>query len=178
MSGDPFWHAIRAQGLEMPPVVDGFHAGQGEKRYCGQASITRGRNPLVRLALWLAGMPRAGADVPVRMRLVIGPEGADWVRDFGGHTTRSRLSLTRDGHVVERFGPFRIAMAVRAERGGLRMDIAGMRAFGVPVPGALRPVSQTREYVGEDGRFRFDVGAAVPGLGPVIRYAGWLEQEP
>ncbi|MGR3312087.1 MAG: DUF4166 domain-containing protein [Roseovarius indicus] len=177
MSGDPFDAVIAARGLAVAPAVRAFHAGEGVHE--GRAEITRGRHVLVRLGLWLAGMPPEGRDVPVRVRVTGDRAGSVWRRDFGGHVTVSRLRHDRSsGHVEERFGPVRLALSVTAEGGALVVGVAGMSVLGLPVPKGLRPVSGTREFEDEDGRFRFDVGARIPWLGPVIRYEGWLEPAP
>ena len=178
MGGDPFWRAIEAGGLNVPEGVAAFHRGLGVRRYAGQCEITRGRGVLVRLGLGLAGFPPAGSGVPVRLMLDVRDDGAVWVRDFGGHVTRSRLSWdVRRGRVMERFGPFRVAMVPELEGDVLHMRIAGLSVLGVPVPRWLVPASETREFVDEAGRFRFEVAARVPVLGLLIRYAGWVEAE-
>lgn len=44
----------------------------------------------------------------------------------------------------------------------------------LPLPRALLPESRATEGA-EDGRFRFDVELRAPlGLGPIVRYRGWL----
>lgn len=132
----------------------------------------------MRLGLWLAGMPPSG-EVPVRVRVTAGAEGAVWRRDFGGHVTVSRLRYDRpSGQVEERFGPVRLGLSVAAEGGALLVGVAGMSVLGVPMPKGLRPVSETREFEDGAGRFCFDVAARIPWLGPVIRYQGWLAPVP
>lgn len=178
MNGDPFWQAMQAQGLSVNPVVEGFHAGLGTKTYIGFSSITRGRGPIPRLALWLAGFPPAGLRVPTQVTITTADDGCTWERDFGGHVTRSRLSFDpTTSQVVERFGPIRLALAIDADATALRITVVSMRLFGVPVPKMLLPVSDTTESEGEGGQFRFEVSARVPGIGPLIAYRGELRAE-
>ena len=46
----------------------------------------------------------------------------------------------------------------------------------LPMPLALAPLMSAREYE-EEGRFRFDVRLALPLLGPLVHYRGWLVKE-
>jgi hypothetical protein len=41
------------------------------------------------------------------------------------------------------------------------------------MPMALAPRTPAREWQ-EDGRFQFDVSIALPLIGPVVHYRGWL----
>ncbi|WP_238367036.1 DUF4166 domain-containing protein [Mesobacterium pallidum] len=168
--GDPFAHACAARGVAMPPVLRDFHGAPGI--WAGQAEVTHGRGPLVRLAPRLGGFPPPGT---CAVRVDTAPHG--WTRDFGGHLTRSRLSFDAEtGEIVERFGPFAIRMTPQASPDGIDLAITGLRLFGLPLP---RPRSATRERAETATRLRFDVSATAPVLGLIIRYKGWLErQEP
>jgi hypothetical protein len=57
------------------------------------------------------------------------------------------------------------------------MRLAGWSLFRIPLPRILAPriVATERE---EGGRFHFDVAAALPLVGPVVRYRGWLHRLP
>ena len=113
MSGDPFWHAIRAQRLDVPPAVMALHSGQGTKHYVGQCDISRGSGVLARLALRLAGFPSAGQKVPTRLTINTREGQSEWVRDFGGHVTRSHLSFDAVRcRIIERFGPVRLTLSL------------------------------------------------------------------
>jgi len=175
MSGDPFWLAIDQAGLQVPGPVAALHKGYGTKPFSGECHITRGRSPLVRLALWLAGFPPAGQRVPARLTLCSDADGAVWQRDFAGHVTRSRLSWdARRSEVVERFGPFKLCLALSVEAEQLQVRITRTSVLGIALPAWARPRSDTREYVDDQGRFCFDVSASAPGLGLIIRYRGWV----
>ncbi len=173
MSGDPFWHAITAGRLDVAEGVMAFHDGLGTKHYMGDCDITLGRNPLVRALLRIAGFPAEGQGVPVRLTLITSPEGAEWIRDFDGHITRSVMRWSVPSQrVTERFGPFAIDMSFGAENRSLLVHIARLRCLGLPIPGVLCPRSETREYMDAAGRFCFDVSAHLPWFGLLIRYHG------
>lgn len=93
-------------------------------------------------------------------------------RDFGGRAFRSHLSQ-EGGRLVERFGPLRFAFERRGEPNGLSMRLTGWRVGPLPLPLAWAPRSPAREWE-EDGVFHFDVPIALPLIGPVVHYRGWL----
>ena len=53
------------------------------------------------------------------------------------------------------------------------MEMQGWSAFGVPLPLAFAPTSRAREWEA-DGRFHFDVPTALPLIGRIVHYRGWL----
>lgn len=176
MSGDPFWQAICAQGLKVAAPVAALHRAPGRQEYEGRCDIAEPEGRLGRLLARLAGFPPAGRDVPLGLTCEDRNGARHWIRDFGGHVTRSTLRYdSRTGHVIERFGPFTLHLALSARDGRLAMRVARLALLGVPVPGPLRPRSSTVEYADDAGRFRFDVAASVPLLGPFMRYAGYIE---
>ncbi|MEM7731979.1 MAG: DUF4166 domain-containing protein, partial [Pseudomonadota bacterium] len=163
MRGDPFWQVIDAKALPVPDAVLSLHEGAGERRFAGRARIERGKNPIVRLGLWLSGFPPEGQDVPVTLSIRVGDETSEWVRDFGGHITRSRLWYEANREAVgERIGPFRLRLALSVEENQLHMEIAGFSFFGIPLPRWCHPISETREFEDDQGRFCFDVSGRMP----------------
>jgi len=98
-----------------------------------------------------------------------------WRREFGSHSFTSRLS-ERGGQLVEQFGPLRFRFDLSSEDKGLSMEMRGWSVLGIPLPTALAPRSRARERQ-EDGRFRFDVPIALPLVGFVVYYSGWLKPD-
>lgn len=175
---DPVAQVALAQGLTLPPAVAALHGVTGDASFSGRCEVIRGPSRLARLALWLGGFPGAARDAPVILRVRIGPDGSTWQREFGGHVTRSRLSVSGDGGaVLERFGPIRLRMSLRVQGGRLHYDIARMHVFGLPVPGCLTPRSETNEHQTDAGDFGFDVSASLPLAGLLIRYRGSLRPD-
>lgn len=172
---DPFLRLARSQGLNLPPALAAFHAGKRQAIWQGEAVITRGHGLHARLALWLAGFPPEGQRIATTLTLTQTGENSIWHRDFGGHVTRSTLAA-KPPHVIERFGPICLTLALREEAGSLCLDIAGMRLFGLPVPRVLLPISATRESDLGEGCLGFDVAARLPWGAPLIRYTGWLKR--
>jgi hypothetical protein len=120
----------------------------------------------------IMGFPAAAAQVPVSvwMREKGGVE--TWCRDFGGSAFSSRLAQQGD-LLTERFGPIRFGFTLRREPDGLTMHFARWWLGPLPMPRLLMPHGTAREYEAE-GRFHFDVPIALPLIGPIIHYRGWL----
>src|SRR3546814_283800 len=122
----------------------------------------------------LAGLPKAREDVPVTVDFDARPDGEAWLRNFGGQRMRSHLR--RDGRMlVERLGPVRFRFALHAQDGELWWRVNGVKLFGVPpLPASQFDGVYCREGEAE-GRYTFEVEAALPLCGRLIRYEGWLE---
>ena len=57
------------------------------------------------------------------------------------------------------------------------MEIVGWSMGPVPLPRFLAPMTRAREWVDDEGRFRFDVEIGLALIGPIVRYTGWLLPE-
>ena len=157
----------------LPPLVRAVHAGFGDSGFAGEATVTRGRHPLARLAARVFGFPPAGERVPVHVRFT--DEGAEtrWTRDFAGRTFASAMR-TADGLLIERFGPLRFGFALDSEPEGLAMRLQRWRLGPLPLPRFLAPGGTAREWEA-DRRFHFDVPIRLPLAGLVVHYRGWLQ---
>ncbi|TDR94505.1 SDR family oxidoreductase [Enterovirga rhinocerotis] len=155
----------------LPASVRRMHEVVGDAGATGRAEVKRGSNPLARLVAALMRFPAEGEhQIHVHFEENDGVE--TWTRDFSGRLFRSHLS-ERDGRLTERFGPFRFAFDLPTDESGLRMVMRGWSLFGIPLPPALAPRSEASE-VERDGRFHFDVPIALPLIGLVVHYRGWL----
>jgi hypothetical protein len=101
-------------------------------------------------------------------------EGETWTRNFGGRRFFSRLKHEETNIASESFGAFSVLLALQVRSGEIEMPIVGWRVGSFRMPLLLAPKSKTREFVGEDGRFHFDVAIGLPMLGPLVHYRGWL----
>jgi NAD(P)-dependent dehydrogenase (short-subunit alcohol dehydrogenase family) len=159
----------------LPPAVRRLHDVCGDAGAAGEAVVTRGRGLIVRFLAALMGLPPAGQG-PLHLALAERGAGEVWTRNYGGHIMKSVLSL-RPGGVVERFGPLRLAFKLVPLADGLSMRLIGWSLFGLPLPRILAPRIDATERE-EAGRFHFDVRAALPLVGEVVRYRGWLAPSP
>jgi len=79
--------------------------------------------------------------------------------------------------VRESFGPFGFDMKVSVDSGVLAMTIVSWRLGSIPLPSFLAPRSTATETQDAGGRFRFDVPIALPLIGRLTHYSGWLVVE-
>ncbi|MAC77632.1 MAG: hypothetical protein CML66_06170 [Rhodobacteraceae bacterium] len=168
---DPFGKIIDCDGLVVDAAIRAFH-GADNGDFEGRVSVARGAGIAGRLAD-LFGFPPAMRDRTMRMSVRGGPDSATWQRDFDGHLLTSRIER-RGSLLLERFGPVCLIMCLRDEAGALHVDVIGGTLCGLRMPRAVLPHSDSVE-TGEDGRLQFDISAALPILGPMIRYRGWLQ---
>lgn len=156
----------------LPPSVRAVHDIQGDAGAAGEGTVRRGRNPLARLLGAIMRFPPAG---PHPLHVAFAERGGRerWARDFGGHFFASTLS-ERKGLAVERFGPVRFGFALEPATDGLNMALKRWSVFGLPLPRFLAPRIAAREWEA-DGRFHFDVAVAMPIVGDVVHYSGWLK---
>lgn len=156
----------------LEPPLQRFHSLSGPHLLQGQVQTEA---PATRAARWLArclGAPHQAMDGPIRFELDAGPGLERWTRHFPRQLMRSHLS--GDGaHLVEQLGAVRLHFTLLEQGGALRMQLDGLRFFGVPCPRWLMPRVQALE-TGRDGAVFFDVRAALPGLGTVSAYRGHL----
>jgi hypothetical protein len=163
-------------GLLPAPVraahaVPGFLALEGIGEAAGAETLAG------RLLAWLFRLPRGGERLPVRVEMRLTADGREeWRRFWPGVTMRSVLGAPDpgDGTLEEAFGPFRARLRCDVDAEGLTLTVVGGRLLGVPLPRWLLPRSTARESVDAEGRFAFDVPIALPLIGRVAHYRGWL----
>lgn len=166
---------LGAQFDALPEPVRAVHSGDAVATFAGRCDVERGSSFLSRLIGAIAGLPAAGRDLPLRVRIERGPAHERWTREFAGRPMRSRLAA-RDGILTERLGPgtFRFALDPLAD--GLRWRLVGVRILGIPMPLAWFAGVEASETA-EGGTYRFDVRARLPLAGPLVRYRGVLARD-
>ena len=158
---------------ELPLPVRAMHDVLRDHGATGRAWVSRGRHPLARMIAAAIGFPAEGQhDLHVGFAEQDGIE--TWTRTFSGQAFRSHLS-ERDGALQERFGALRFEFRLAADSTGLAMHLRRWWLGPLRLPLALAPRSVASEWE-EHGRFNFDVPIALPGIGLVVHYRGWLER--
>ncbi|UUL83765.1 SDR family oxidoreductase [Sphingomonas qomolangmaensis] len=171
---DPLYRRIMGVDFDrLPTALQVVHGVLRDGGASGHATVTRGRSPVARLIAAIVGFPPAGEHaLHVSFAERNGIE--TWTRDFAGRRFRSRMSQ-RGQELVEQFGPMRFRFALVREDGGLRMAMRGWSCLGVPLPIALAPRSDAHEAEDGQGRFTFNVAIALPIVGAIVCYRGWLK---
>ena len=172
---EPLYARVMGERYDaLPEAVRAMHRVCGDAGASGEATVKRGSTMVARMVAAVMGFPRAGTH---RLHVAfIERDGVEtWTRTFGDRSFTSHLS-EQDGRLVERFGPLRFHFELPSDARGLEMRIIGWSCFGVPLPLALAPESVAREWE-EGGRFHFDVPIALPLVGRIVHYRGWLVAE-
>lgn len=173
-------------GADFPrlhPLLQDLHRHGGT--LAGPVAIRLGRG----LAGWLGrcqaarmGVP-AGADTMARIHIDIRSDAdcLHWNRTFEGRgtmkSTFTPVGRYPTGHWIERVGAVRVELGVDIVEGGWHWRPRRVRLGGVPMPGWLAPrITAHKDIV--DGRYRFVVATALPGLGTLLSYQGDLATAP
>jgi len=157
---------------KLPNSIQKLHSVIRDAGFHGQAKVTGGKNPLAKLAAKIFGFPSAGQH-DLHVHIAADDKGETWVRSFSGKKFSSRLEKS-GRHLIESFGPFQFRFDLPGTDKGLRMEMTGWKFWFVPLPLFLAPKSLASEW-DEDGRFHFDVPIALPIIGLMVHYRGWLE---
>lgn len=160
----------------LPPPIRAGHSVDGRLVLAGRASIEGADNAVGRLVARIIGFPPAVADVPVTVEMRQDGEAEIWSRTFGSHRFQSRLGESRPGNrrVIEQFGPIRIVLTLTGGADGITMRTGRAYVGPLRLPGWLTPRSCAIESTDSEGRFTFDVPIAIPLVGRLVRYRGWL----
>jgi len=156
----------------LDPCVRKLHRDVGTRRYAGEVGVERGRHPLARLCAYATRLPPAGRG-PIEVEIDCDDAGERWSRHVGSHAMRSRLR-DRDGLLHERLGAVTFVFRLQARGGAIEWTVVRVHALGLPLPARWFAAVGARE-ADRDGRYTFDVRAALPIAGLLVRYRGWLD---
>jgi len=173
----PFEAILGADFAQLPAPVRRLHGLSQDLVAAGLAEIDVAPAPVARLLCRLAGLPKAGREVPVSVSFRIDERGGEhWERRFARRRYAGGLRAgtgANAGLLVERFGPFDLLHRLTVSREGLAWRAVRWRLLGIPLPRWTLPRIDCRESA-EGERFRFDIDVSFPLVGPVIHYRGWL----
>lgn len=158
--------------VELAPRVQELHRRDGTQHYRGEVEVERGRSPLAALCGWATRLPPAGRG-PIEVEIIVDAQRERWTRHVGAHAMRSRL-WAADGLLHERLGLVEFGFRLFADQGVLKWQVACVRVLGLRLPVRWFAGVAAHEFE-RDGRYGFDVQAALPLVGPLLRYRGWLD---
>jgi Domain of unknown function (DUF4166)/Saccharopine dehydrogenase NADP binding domain len=165
----------------LPAALQSLHRPGARSLWSGRATVQRGNSPVAALVALLFSFPAAGADIPVSVTFLTQPDGTEtWGRNFDGRlmVSTQEAGRGRNQHLItERFGPFAFGLALVTDGPRLRIIPRRWTLFGLPLPRALMPRGDSYETE-RNGKFRFHVEIALPVVGPVVTYDGWLDPVP
>ncbi len=128
-----------------------------------------------RIVAKLFGFPASASDEVADVFLKRHGNKEIWIRRFGRSTFRSTLRAgPAPRRLYERFGPFDFELEMTPDETGFMLDMAAWRIGPVRLPMVLAPRTPARAFVDEHGRYSFDVAIALPFIGKLVRYQGWL----
>jgi hypothetical protein len=172
----PFERLLGSTLEQLPPSVRHVHSSRARLAMVGSADITAASG-LCPLIFWIAGLPRAGRDVDVRVVSEQKENGVEyWNRKFADrrYTSTIEAGTGRDqGFLIEHFGLFDFRFHLNVLPQGLAWTLIGWRCLRVPLPRWSVPRIKRLESADGD-RYTFDIDVAFPWIGRLIHYQGWL----
>jgi hypothetical protein len=148
----------------------------------GHLRIEHGRRLAARLVAWLLRLPCASASADTRLVVTPRAGGEDWVRTFDRRclTTWQRRSGTSE--LSERFGllefRFRLDASVTGGLVYVQRDAAlRLGPLRLPIPASWAPRVEACENPAGPGRVEVEVRVALPVVGPLIAYEGFMTVE-
>ncbi len=168
-----FGRLLGAKFDALPEPIRSMHAVSSLSASEGRCTVIRGRNPIARLIAALLRLPLDCPETRIQVYMHRHGAGEAWERRIATRSFVSRFRGLDGPHVVETIGPVAFHFELLADASGLSMVLRGVRVFGIAWPERLWPRISARETV-VDGKFRFDVTAALPSIGLVVAYHGTL----
>ncbi len=152
--------------------VQQFHTFAGHHEFQGVVQVEAPASLLAKVLAILLGAPLTTARGRIRFEMSAEPTTECWTRFFPGKTMRSTLSKSGN-RLTERLGASCLTFALVEVHGALEMRLEKLHFLGIPCPEWLMPKVVARE-TGEGQNLHFLVEAAVPVIGRVARYTGYL----
>jgi len=167
--------ACGADYAGLPSSIKAFHNQDAEPVWAGKADIDATTSAVGGIVRRAFGFPASGRDLDITVSVDRSADGEIWTRNFGGQRFFSCLTHEGRNIVSERFGAFSVMLGLRVQNGEIEMPVVGWRIGFLRLPLFLAPKSETREFVGDDGRFHFNVAIGLSLVGQLVHYRGWLE---
>jgi hypothetical protein len=177
MSGRSLYAQVLGADFErLPPLVRRFHALSGHTQLQGWVTVAAPAGFWARGLAWCLGAPQQAASGALRFELAASPTAETWIRHFPGRVMRSDMRVV-NGQLQEQLGAVRLTFELQATPAQLSMQLVKLRCLGLPCPRWLMPQVRAVETEAQ-GRFQFEVHAALPWVGTVASYRGHLDLNP
>ena len=150
--------------FRVPREVRRFHERAG--RFHGKARVT------TRWWARLFGLPGRSGEFDIAVDVWRDADAEIWTRHFPPRPMQSRLRA--EGHeLVERLGLTTLRFRLHASPVALEWECVEVRLLGIPLPPRWFAVIARESAAG--GKYRFEAGASLPGLGALVHYDGWFD---
>jgi len=159
----------------LPEVLKRFHDAAEGGRARGTLQVERGAGLFRNALASLAGLPKAGRDVPVRLEVRVEGDRERWLRQLPGGTLRS-VQRAHGDLLIETFGLTSFSSAVVVDGPRVRYEFRRAWFAGVPLPTWLSFYVDGCVQAGDAG-WRVVVHVFAPFLGEIVHYEGWVEPE-
>ncbi|MBA4341419.1 MAG: DUF4166 domain-containing protein [Methylibium sp.] len=157
----------------LPLAVQRFHRLGGLHVFAGQVRTCAPQSRISRLLARCLGTPRQDSQGRLHFELQSSPDSEQWTRRFPAQTMRSKLTLEQS-LIVERLGAASLRFRLCASEHSLTMELDSLSFLGIPCPRWLLPQVFAEES-GQADALHFKVRAALPVLGEVAHYEGYLD---
>jgi len=172
-----FEQALGPRFALLPPVTQAIHRPDPVLSLEGAADVDGAETGIGRLLARLMGFPGQERGAPLRVVIEAGSDGTErWARVYPDRVMRSTLARPNParGTIEEQFGDLRFRLKLEADQTGLTMTptAAWWRAIRLPL-WLLPAIAASERADGE--RHLFDVAIALPLIGRLVHYHGWLK---
>jgi hypothetical protein len=158
---------------QLPAPVRALHVVTLPRRFEGQATVHAATGTVAQMLAWMLGFPAHSIDTAIAVDIEASGDGQRWIRHFPPRPMRTRL-WAENGRLRERFGPLVRSFDLVADADGIDWQVATLHLFGLPLPRRWFRQIEARESV-RDGRYWFHVHGALPLIGRLVGYEGWLD---
>jgi len=158
---------------ELPYELKQFHGTLGYHTFEGRCVIEGPKTRVARMLAKILQLPDASAEAPLLFHLQMARTWEQWERHFPSRVMRSLLEYNGK-FLVESLGPSKLFFEPIFADGKLSLNLKRMTFCGVPCPRWLFPRVKADE-TGSGGVLHFDVAAAVPLIGQLVAYKGYLK---
>lgn len=174
MSAPLFRQLLGASFDALPATIQILHAGSS-RTFTGRCDVERGQGALSRVFARITSLPAAGKDQPITVTISCNECGEVWTRQFSKNYMTSSLSA-QGNSLVEWLGPvrFKFKLDYDSSRQCIDWRLIRVAAFGIPLPVSWFDKVKAQES-SDNGKYCFDVSAALPLIGMLVQYRGWLD---
>jgi hypothetical protein len=159
----------------LPPQLRQVHDERATKLLTGSCDVRRGVSWVARWVGYFASLPPAASSIPVTVEIRAQAGTETWSRNFNGHSMVSRLSV-RGPFLQEKLGAITFLFSLRVVSNAIEWRVHAARFLFLPLPRSWFAEVKATESLDND-RYTFSVTAALPVIGLLVAYCGWLQEK-